>query len=106
MIPAVKGIVGEMVERIVAEFHPHKVYLFGSYAWGTPSDGSDVDLMILVDDLTESPTRMARRAYRKLRGLSCPTDLLFRRTESFQRQAADPATLEYQVAHKGELLYG
>jgi len=28
---------------IVREFHPDKVVLFGSYAWGQPDEASDVD---------------------------------------------------------------
>ncbi|MBI5723650.1 MAG: nucleotidyltransferase domain-containing protein [Planctomycetes bacterium] len=95
-----------MVERIVEEFHPRRIYLFGSFAWGNPSADSDIDLMIVVDTLPESPTRMARRAYRKLSGLSYPKDLLFRSTEYFERFASDPASLEYQIVHSGELLYG
>ena len=106
MVPVVKDIVQAMVERIVAEFRPRRVYLFGSCAWGDPSPDSDIDLMILVDDLCESPTRMARRAYRKLRGLSYPTDILFRTTESFDGRAADPGTLEHEIVERGELLHG
>ncbi|HUS90700.1 MAG TPA: nucleotidyltransferase domain-containing protein [Phycisphaerae bacterium] len=96
-----------MADRLVAEFRPCRVYLFGSYAWGEPSEDSDIDVMVVVDEMPESPTRMARRAYRRLRGLShFPTDILFRRTASFDRQAEDPATLEHEIARRGELLHG
>ena len=35
-------------ERIVREFNPDRIILFGSYAYGTPSEDSDVDLMVLL----------------------------------------------------------
>ena len=38
----------ETVERIVREFAPQRVILFGSYAYGTPTDGSDVDLLVIM----------------------------------------------------------
>jgi predicted nucleotidyltransferase len=37
------------VERIVAAFRPEKVILFGSYAYGQPSEDSDVDLLVVTE---------------------------------------------------------
>jgi predicted nucleotidyltransferase len=35
--------------REVAEkFHPDKIILFGSYAYGTPHDDSDVDILVVM----------------------------------------------------------
>lgn len=33
--------------RIAAEFKPRRIILFGSYAYGTPTEDSDVDLMVV-----------------------------------------------------------
>ncbi|MFN0135595.1 MAG: nucleotidyltransferase domain-containing protein [Phycisphaerae bacterium] len=33
--------------RIAKEFRPKRIILFGSYAYGTPTDDSDVDLMVV-----------------------------------------------------------
>ena len=106
MSPEVQYIVKEMVTRIVAEFHPRRVYLFGSHAWGTPSADSDIDLMVVVDGPLESPTRMARRAYHVLPPRTVSVDILFRRIESFTAKAAHPSTLEHQVDRQGILLHG
>jgi hypothetical protein len=35
-------------ERIGREFRPHKIILFGSYAYGTPTADSDVDLLVIL----------------------------------------------------------
>ena len=106
MAPKVQDIVTAMVTRIVVEFHPRRVYLFGSYAWGTPSADSDIDLMVILDDAPESPTRMARRAYRKLRPRTVPVDILFRGIDSFKERAAHPSTLEHQIESEGILVHG
>jgi uncharacterized protein len=37
------ALIQEMVRRIVSEFHPEKVYLFGSRARGDERPDSDVD---------------------------------------------------------------
>jgi predicted nucleotidyltransferase len=36
-----------VVDQIVREFSPERVILFGSYAYGTPTGNSDVDLMVI-----------------------------------------------------------
>jgi len=34
--------------RIAEEFKPRKIILFGSYAYGTPTEDSDVDVMVVM----------------------------------------------------------
>ncbi len=36
------------VQRLVTEFQPHRVVLFGSYARGNPNKDSDVDLLVVM----------------------------------------------------------
>jgi predicted nucleotidyltransferase len=38
----------ELANRIVQEFSPEQIILFGSYAYGTPTEDSDVDLLIIM----------------------------------------------------------
>ena len=35
--------------QIVQQFHPRKVILFGSFAYGRPTPDSDVDLLVVLD---------------------------------------------------------
>ena len=44
-----KEMVKEIVEKIKIQFHPQKIILFGSYAWGKPTEGSDIDLFIIME---------------------------------------------------------
>ena len=39
-----------IVERLKS-LQPSKIILFGSFAYGTPTDDSDIDLFLLKDDL-------------------------------------------------------
>ena len=43
-------------DDIVREFAPLQVILFGSYAYGTPTEDSDVDLLVVMD-IPEPETR-------------------------------------------------
>lgn len=48
----------ELVSRIARRFHPNRIILFGSYAYGNPRPESDVDLLIVMD----TPLRSAQQA--------------------------------------------
>ena len=37
----------EITDKIVKEYKPEKIILFGSWAWGKPGPDSDVDLFIV-----------------------------------------------------------
>src|SRR5213595_2895910 len=43
-LSAIRRFVRQVAER----FHPEKIILFGSYAYGTPHEESDVDLMVIM----------------------------------------------------------
>ena len=49
----------QVVDKIVKEYQPEKIILFGSWAWGEPHEDSDVDLFVLKD--TEESTRDVAR---------------------------------------------
>ena len=36
------------MRRLAAEFDPEQIILFGSHAWGTPTEDSDIDLLVIV----------------------------------------------------------
>lgn len=50
---SVATIIDEMVERIVREFDPEKIILFGSHARGDAGRWSDVDLLVVMPDGTD-----------------------------------------------------
>ncbi len=39
-------LLAEMTRRLVDEFHPEQIILFGSYAWGTPNDAAILTLLL------------------------------------------------------------
>ena len=45
----------EITQRLVAELHPEKIILFGSHAWGTPDEDSDLDLLVIVTQSNTTP---------------------------------------------------
>jgi len=38
----------QVSDQIARRFQPERIILFGSYAYGTPTDDSDVDLLVVM----------------------------------------------------------
>jgi predicted nucleotidyltransferase len=93
-------------ERLVAEFQPEQIWLFGSHAWGTPTDDSDVDLMVVVSESDERSTRRAQRAYRCLSGVRMAKDVIVATRAEVDRYKHLRASLFHQVLNQGRKLYG
>lgn len=100
------GLLEKVVERLKAEFQPDEIYLFGSHAWGVPTDDSDVDLMVIVRDSTEKTIRRMQRAHRCLSGLGFSKDVLVPTRAQVDRYKHLRASLFHQVLAKGRKLYG
>jgi len=64
----------DVVERLVREFSPERVVLFGSWARGEASGDSDLDLLVVARSDEPVHRRMAR-AQRALRGTPVPVDV-------------------------------
>jgi predicted nucleotidyltransferase len=55
-------ILSEIAQRLVTEFNPERIILFGSHAWGNPEEDSDIDLLVIVSETNERPIARAVRA--------------------------------------------
>ena len=95
-----------MVRRLVAEFQPEQIILFGSYAWGEPSDDSDVDLYVIVPESDERPIQRMQRAHHCLGGLGVSKDVLVKTRAEADRYRHVRASLEHKVFNEGRVLYG
>ena len=92
-------------DDIVREFAPLQVILFGSYAYGTPTEDSDVDLLIVMD-IPESETRRQTVEIRQRIPRRFPMDLLVRSPEEIAYRISYNDWFLREITEKGEVLYG
>jgi len=95
----------EMTRRLVAEFDPEQIILFGSHAWGTPDSSSDVDLMVIVSTSDAPPAKRMIRAHACLADLGAPKDIVVKTRREFELLRPAMASLEHKVATQGRVLY-
>lgn len=95
-----------VTQRLVAEFQPEQIWLYGSHAWGQPHEDSDVDLLVVVPQSDETPIRRSQRAHRCLRGLRMPKDVLVETRQEVDRVKELKTSLENTILSRGRRLYG
>ena len=99
-----KDTLQEAAQRLVEQFHPRFVILFGSYAHGTADDRSDVDLLV-VCPITGNRRKLMVAMDRSLRGLDFARDIVVLSPEEFERDRHIPGTLARPAWREGKVLY-
>jgi predicted nucleotidyltransferase len=100
-----KETLEEIIWRLVEGLQPEQIILFGSYAYGHPTEGSDLDIMVIVSESSEPAYRREQKAYACVGAIGVPKDLLVLTREEFEKQARVVTSLARRVKEKGEVLY-
>ena len=96
----------EPVCRVITEtVKAEAIYLFGSRAYGIPTDDSDYDLCVIIPENSMRPADAVKAIRRALfSAQSVPLDVIVYRSNAFH-QRAEHASLERKIAREGVLLY-
>src|ERR1700730_6866852 len=88
--------------RIAERFHPDKIILFGSYAYGNPHEESDVDLLVIMrtKNAIDQSIRI-KTAFKRLFSL----DLIVRTPWQVERGLKDDNWFLREIIEKGKVLY-
>lgn len=99
--------INTVTEKILKKFNPSKIFLFGSYAFGTPTSDSDLDLCIVTDLAGKRKLNIIREIRREISSiLHGSLDILLYGNDEFSQRASLSNTLEYKILHEGKLLNG
>lgn len=97
----------EIVRRLVHEFHPMRIFLFGSRARGDAGGNSDYDILVVVPATAEVPNyRLVQRAHRyTLQGIPAPVDIVIISESQFDAKKTVIGTIPESAIHEGKELY-
>jgi predicted nucleotidyltransferase len=90
-------------EAVVREFRPHKIVLFGSYAYGTPTEDSDVDLLVIMP--FERKQGRKSLEIRQRVPADFPMDLIVRTPEFIAQRLEWGDCFTREILSKGKVLY-
>ena len=92
-------------DDIVREFSPLQVILFGSHAYGTPTEDSDVDLLVVMDIPESETSNQAAEIWQRIpRRFSM--DLLVRSPKEIAYRISHNDWFLREITERGKVLYG
>jgi uncharacterized protein len=98
-------VIEEIKDRLVKAYNPLEIYLFGSYAWGTPNEESDIDLLIVIEKSDERRYKRQHLGFDALWGVGVPKDLFVYTKEEFEQRLKDNLSLCSKIKSDGKVLY-
>jgi predicted nucleotidyltransferase len=101
--------INQLIDLVVEETNPDKIILFGSYAYGNPSDKSDLDLLVIKNDKELSHDEHADLSWalynkRKLRRIRTRYDVFFR-TDQQVKKSAENGGAFVDALQRGRVVY-
>ncbi|MCX7242020.1 MAG: nucleotidyltransferase domain-containing protein [Burkholderiales bacterium] len=83
---------------------PASVMLFGSYARGDADARSDLDLLVIEQDVPDKAAEYLK-LHRAIGSIGVGVDVLVMSGEEYARRSQVPGTLPHRVAKEGRLLH-
>ena len=100
-IDLIKSLILDSVDNDIIK----KIYLFGSYAYGTPNEDSDVDLCVVIDNNYKKSDIYLNIAMYLSENNIIPCDLLVY-NEKYFKGAENGRNIQDIIMNYGKLLYG
>ena len=93
-------------QAIARAVHPEKVILFGSYAYGQPTEDSDVDFLIVHPARTRSQRmNVTIKASTALEPRPFPVDLLVRSAQKIRERVEMGDGFIQEICQRGQVVY-
>ncbi len=92
-----------LCEQIVRSFHPQKIVLFGSHAYGSPGPDSDVDLLVIMP-FDERPVQQAIEIRSRI-DTPLPLDLLVRTPGQVRERLEMGDFFMREITERGKVIY-
>jgi predicted nucleotidyltransferase len=90
-------------EQIARQFHPEKIILFGSYAYGKPTEDSDVDILVIMPFKGRNPEK-ATEIWMATKP-KFPIDIMVRKPSEVKKRLAMGDFFLREITEKGKVLY-
>ena len=96
--------IAKAVDMLREAADPDKIILFGSYGRGQADPGSDLDLLVVEGNVSDTAAEMVR-LMRVLSPLRIPADVLVVSGQDFAKWSDMPGHVLFEAATEGKVLY-
>ena len=95
-------VIRDFARRVAERFHPERIILFGSYAYGAPHADSDVDILVVM------PARSELAQSVRI-DLACepnfPLDIIVRTPKNMRWRLEEGDSFLREIVARGKVLY-
>lgn len=98
------ALLDTIVARLTTVARPARVIIFGSAITETATADSDIDLLILLDEVDDARLESVRLR-RALRGVGMPFDVIVMRTDRFEETKNVAGGIAYPANKYGKVIY-
>ena len=103
LAPATESL-SRAIERLVTEFHPLRIVLFGSHARSTAEVDSDIDLLVVVPAMGDK-RELGVAMLRALRDIHHPIDVIPTDPSELSRRDGMPGDVLTSAMRDGKVVY-
>ena len=93
----------DLCRQIVVGFNPEKIILFGSHAYGTPNENSDLDFLVVMPFKGRSVDQAIR--IRKKISTNVPLDLMVRTPKQIEQRLKLGDFFIKELVDRGRVIY-
>ena len=102
----------EQLQEIIGELNPYLILLFGSYAYGTPDEDSDIDILVVTqDDFIPQTFKEHTKIYMKISSAIRPVkeeiavDLIVHTLPMYEKFLKLNSSFAREITNKGKIIY-
>jgi predicted nucleotidyltransferase len=96
-------LIRKFARQVAKQFNPQKIILFGSYAYGKPTEDSDVDILVIMPFKGRNPEK-ATEIWMATKP-SFPIDILVRKPAEIKKRIQMGDFFVREIVEKGKVLY-
>jgi len=96
-------IISAFARQVAKQFNPDKIILFGSYAYGKPTEDSDVDILVVIPFKGRNPEK-ATEIWMATKP-RFPIDIMVRKPAELKKRLKMGDFFLREITEKGKVLY-
>ena len=100
------------IKEIISKFNPYLILLFGSYAYGTPDEDSDIDILVVTqDDFIPQTFKEHTKIYMKISQAIRPIkrqiaiDLIIHTLPMYKKFIKQDSSFAHEITKQGKIIY-
>jgi predicted nucleotidyltransferase len=95
--------ISSFAHQVARQFKPQKIILFGSYAYGKPTEDSDVDILVVMPFKGRNPEK-ATEIWMATKP-RFPIDIMVRKPAELEKRLKTGDFFLREITEKGKVLY-